>query len=378
MICTHHRILTLTAAAVAGLAAAGCGTKAQTQTAPAANGTGRPPVAVSVAPAVPSVLTETVDVVGTLAPKFAADVKSEVSGLVAAVEVTEWVPVRKGALLARLDTTETEAAIDALRAVEAQAGVAETRARREHERALQLERYGLVTPQALDEAKSGLDAAIAATVAARAQVRTAETRLAKSLIRAPMDGVVAERRVNVGDRVENIGGGDPLFRIVDNRLLDLTLTVPTAQMAAVRVGHAIDFTTDAHPGRTFTGRVQFINPAVDAASRSAKVIASVRNADDALRGGVFVRGRIIVGTRENVLQVPRDALLNWNVSERTADLFVVCDGVAQRRPVKTGVVSAAGVEISAGLLAGDVVVTRGGFALRHGDAVTVPNGNKGA
>jgi RND family efflux transporter MFP subunit len=234
----------------------------------------RPPVAVDVVRVAPSDVTETVDVVGSLAPKFVADVKSEVTGVVTAVYVTEWVPVRKGTPLARLDTGETDAAIEALKAVAAQARVVETRARREHDRALELQRYGLITPQALDEARFALEAATAGTAAALAQVRTAEARLAKSFIRAPMDGVVALRRVSVGDRVENMGGGEPMFRIVDNRVLDLTVTVPVSRAADVQVGQALAFTTDAVSGAAFDGRVMFINPAVDEINRSVRVVAT--------------------------------------------------------------------------------------------------------
>ena len=193
--------------------------------------------------------------------------------------MTQWVPVRKGVPLARLDTSEMEAGLEALRAVVAQAEVGETRAKREQDRAQQLNQYGLITQQAFDEAASAFDAAQAATRAARAQVRTGEARLAKSSIHAPMDGIVAERNVNLGDRVENMGGNSAMFRIVDNRLLDLTVTVPSGQMPKLAVGQMLEFTTDAVPGRTFSGTVMFINPSVDAASRSAKVIAEVPNGD---------------------------------------------------------------------------------------------------
>jgi membrane fusion protein, multidrug efflux system len=334
-------------------------------------GGGRPPVAVTVAPAVTVELTEAVDVVGSLAPKFSADVKSEISGIVTEVYVSEWVPVRKGARLARLDSRETEAGIDALKAVEAQAGVGVTRAQREYDRALELQKYGLITPQAFDDAKSALEAARAATDAARAQVRTGETRLTKSLITAPMDGVVALRGVNPGDRVENMGSGSPMFRIVDNRLLDLTVRVPTSQLSGVKVGQRLDFTTDAVPGRTFTGKVMFMNPAIDEASRSASVVAEVTNTDGTLKGGLFVTGRIIVAVRPGVVQVPREALINWNVAERTAEVFAVKDGRAEKRTVQTGTANGASVEIATGLAAGEQVVTRGGFALRQGDPVSV-------
>jgi RND family efflux transporter MFP subunit len=319
-------------------------------------------------------LNETVDVLGSLAPKFSVDVKSEVSGVVTAVYVTEWVPVHKGDRLARLDTSETEAGLEALKAGVAQAQVAEARARREYERAQQLRQYGLITPQNFDDAKTAVDAAAAATSAAQAQVRTLEARLAKSFITSPMDGVVALRGVSVGDRVENMGGSDPMFRIVDNRLLDLTVSVPSSQIASVGVGQPLEFSTDALPGRTFTGKVMFINPAIDETSRSARVVAEVPNRDGVLKGGAFVKGRILVSTRRGVLQVPREALLNWSVEQQTADVFVVRNGRAEKRTVKVGTANGVAVEVVSGVAPGEQVVTRGGFALRPGDRVTVATG----
>ncbi|HEX7486886.1 MAG TPA: efflux RND transporter periplasmic adaptor subunit [Vicinamibacterales bacterium] len=335
---------------------------------------GRPPVAVTVDPAALADLQETVDVVGTLEAKFSADVKSEVTGVVTNVYVTEWVPVRRGARLARLDTRETEAGIEALRAGEAQAKVGENRARREYERAQQLKQYGLITPQALDDARTAVEAAEATTAAARAQIKTAETRLAKSLITSPMDGVVALRGVSVGDRVENMGGTSSMFRIVDNRILDLTVSVPSSWLASVRVGQTVEFSTETLPGRSFTGKVMFINPAIDPASRSAKVIAEVANTDGALKGGAFAKGRIVVGQRAGVLQVRQEALLNWNLDTMKAEVFVVTGDKAQKRAVTTGIGNGVSVEVLSGVQAGDRVVTRGGFALRDGDRVVVSKG----
>ena len=76
--------------------------------------------------------------------------------------------------------------------------------------------------------------------------------------------------------------------------------------------------------------------------------------------------------------MPREALLNWNVAERTAEVFVVRNGQAERRAVRTGTANGASVEIAAGLAGGEQVVTRGGFALRHGDRVTVTAAGEGA
>jgi RND family efflux transporter MFP subunit len=360
----------------AALVAAACsGSPAETAPPAAAEKeTGRPPVAVTVLPASRADFQESVEIVGTLEPKFSADVQSEVTGTVREVYVTEWVPVRQGDRLARLDTSEIEAGIAALKAVEAQARVGESRAKREYERAQQLQKYGLITPQAFDDAKSAVEAAEAATAASQAQTRTAEARLAKSALTAPINGVVALRAVNVGDRVENMGGSGPLFRIVDNRLLDLTVSVPSSRLSAVKVGQAIEFTTDALPGRTFTGKVMFINPTIDAASRSAKIVVEVPNPDGQLKGGAFVKGRIVVANRPGILQVPREALLNWNLEQQTADVFVARGDKAEKRVVKTGQSNGVTVEVISGIDAGDPVVVRGGFSLQPGDRLVIAKG----
>ena len=142
-------------------------------------------------------------------------------------------------------------------------------------------------------------------------------------------------------------------------------------LALVAVGQPLEFSSDSVPGRVFTGTVMFINPAIDEVSRSARVVAEVPNADGALKGGAFAKGHIVVSRRNGVLQVPREALLDWNLEARTANVFVIRDGKADRASVTTGAAGAGLVEIESGLQAGDRVVTRGGFALRPGDRVTV-------
>jgi len=272
---------------------------------------GKPPVAVEVAIVSVDSLAEALDVVGSLTPKLAADIRSEVSGTVLEVTVAEWVPVRKGTKLARLDPREAEAVAAAARAALLQAEANENRAVREAERCERLRAAGLATQQMLDDARTVREAASASTAAAKAQVSAAEYRLEKTVIRAPFDGVVASRSIDVGDYVESMGAPRPLFQVVDNRLLDLTVTVPSTRSAGLRVGQRLDFTTDALPGRTFAGTVAHINPVADETTRTIKVIAEVANEDGALRGGLFVSGRIEIGERRGVLQVPRAALISW-------------------------------------------------------------------
>ena len=333
---------------------------------------GKPPVAVEVMTLARADLAESVAVVGSVSPKLTAELRSEVTSVVDAVLISEWVRVRKGQPLARLNTRDAEAALEAVKAALAQARVAETRATRELERAQKLRQVGLLTQQGLDDARSAQEAAGAAVAAAEAQLEMAETHLSKSTIRAPFDGVVAHRGVGVGDRVENMGG-DPMFRIVDNRVLQLTVTVPSTRSAGLRVGQTLTFTVDALPGKTFSGEVMHVNPTVDPVSRSVKVVADVPNPEDQLRGGMFASGRIVTGTRPAVLQIPRSALLSWDLQRGEGSVLVLGGEVAEQRTVKTGIVAGDAVEITFGLEAGERVITRGGFNVKSGDRVKVAN-----
>jgi RND family efflux transporter MFP subunit len=350
------------AAAAAGLS--GCSSKTE-----GTEGT-RPAVAVEVASVAASDLTNAIEVVGTLEPKFSIEVKSEVNATVAEVLVTEWVKVRKGQPLARLDRREAEATLATAKANLAQAVAGEQRARRELERVEKLKANGLATAQNLDDARTALEAAAGASEAARAQVQGAETYLSKTTITSAMDGVVAYRGVSTGDRVENMGGG-PMFRIVDNHVLDLNVTVPSSRSGELRVGQKLVFSVDAAPGKAFEGVVRFINPSVDQTSRTVSVTAEVLNDRDELRGGQFVKGQIVVGTRTGVLSVPRIALVTQDVAKRTGEVYVTAGTSVERRSITLGAGMGDAIEVVSGVTAGEQVVTRGGFNVRPGDPIKI-------
>lgn len=363
----------------------GCSSRGDAKTGKESN-VERPPVAVETLTVTPSELTEGVDVVGALTPKFETEVKSQIPGLVRDVYVTEWVRVKKNAPLARIDVGETEAlarraeaAVESAKAGYLQAQVAAQRAEREKTRMLKLKEYGLATQQGLDDAETEAAAAGARVEAARSQIRAAEeelrqmqARLSKGLIRSPMEGIVSLRDVNVGDLASDTGAAKPLFKIVDNRILNLTVTVPSVEMAAVKVGNRLTFSVDALPGKTFSGKVMYLNPVVNDADRSLKVIAEVANESGELKGGLFAKGRIVTGARENVLQVPRSALIGLNVGARKAGLYVVEGDKARFREVATGAIAGDRIEIASGLNPQERLVVRGAFNLKDGDRVVVP------
>ncbi len=351
----------------------------------------RPAVAVDAAVATAAFLLEGVDVTGELSPKSEVAVKAEVAGLVREVFVTEWIPVVKGTPLVRIDLGEQESVLRRAEAANAgakanlmQAQVMQTRASRELERMKELKESGLATRQALDDARTGEEAEGARVAAAAAQIRAAEEEmrqirlhLAKGLVTAPIDGVVSERRVNVGDLVGEAGANQPLFHIVDNSVLNLSVSAPSSALAALRRGQTIEFMTDAFPGKTFCGKIKYINPSVGNTDRSVRVMAEVHNGTGELKGGLFVKGRVITKRREGVVLVPRDSLLSWNVAGGTASIYVVEKERARRREVRTGVVDGGGVEIVSGLKSGEQYVARGAFNVKNDDRLLITSGKPG-
>ncbi|MEI6703018.1 MAG: efflux RND transporter periplasmic adaptor subunit [Deltaproteobacteria bacterium] len=343
----------------------------------------KPPVAVESATAKISALTEGIEVTGSLEPKFFADVKTQIPGLVKQVFVTEWVRVKRGQPLARIDLAETEAlskraeaGVESAKAGMAQAQVAVNRADREQSRILKLKETGLATQQAVDDARSETENSRARLEAARAQIGVADedlrqirARLLKGLVTAPMDGMVALRDINVGDLASDAAAAKPIFRIVDNRLLNLTVTVPSADSARVKVGQSLDFSVDSMQDKKFSGKVMFINPELSAADRSLKVIAEVQNMPEQLKGGLFAKGYILTGTRANVLQIPRSAISALELTARKGIMFVVENALARKRDITIGAVNGDMVEVVSGLKAGDQYVVRGGFSLKDGDKV---------
>lgn len=326
---------------------------------------------------------EGIDVVGALSSRYQAEIKSDYGGIVSKIHVHDWARVRKGDPLFTVDTREGEVALQKAKAAleMANAGLLEAeaggnRADREYDRALRLLDAGLITRQGMDDAQTLREAASARIAAARAQVLAARedvaqisTRLGKAVVRAPFDGTVSERLVNVGDLVGEMQ--KVVFRVVDNRTLELTATVPSMSMASLRTGLPLVFSTDAFPGREFRGRITWINPSVSPGDRSVRVIAEVPNEPEVLRGGLFVKGRIVTGGRKGVVLVPRAALNSWDPAVLKGEVFVVDNNVARRRDVRTGGTRGDFVEIAEGLRQGETVVTRGSFNVKDGDALRI-------
>jgi multidrug resistance efflux pump len=214
-------------------------------------------------------------------------------------------------------------------------------------------------------AEAQLQADLGAVKAADAQVRQREAavdlgrkRLGDTTAVAPITGVVARRHTSVGEFVKD---NTPLFTLVATDPLKYTGTIPERVAPEVRVGQDVRLQVDAYGGRTFPGRVTRVAPVVDMQTRTL-------NREALLRPGFFARGVVLTRQDARVAFVPADAVA-YVVG--ISKVFVVVDGRAVERPVKTGARDGGHVEILEGVKPGEVVATSALGQLYDGAPVTV-------
>ena len=187
-------------------------------------------------------------------------------------------------------------------------------------------------------------------------VRTGEVRRT-IVLRSPMSGEIAEKMVTGGQAVQ---AGDNLFLIVDRRVLWVDLAVFEMDARLVRIGTPVELTVDAIPGKTYQGRVTFIQPTVDEKTRTITARAEVMNRDGALRPGMYATAMIRPATAK-ALTVPTQAVLPTG----TQNLVFVNrgDGRFMPRAVAVGMRSDSLVEIVKGLKPGDEVIASAAYLL---------------
>jgi len=286
---------------------------------------------------------------GTLRASAQTEMAADATGRVVLTLVERGQPVRRGQVLVVLDS---RSAALAATAAEAQAKVAQgqlEQARRDCDRARQLLDSASISRAEYDRLTSTCATQQWSVAAAEAQGQSATKTLGDSSIRAPFDGVVGERYVNVGQyvspstRVASIYTPDPLR---------LELTVPEANVAAITPDMTVSFTVIAFGDAPFTGQVKYISPNVREASRDLVVEAVVSNADGRLKPGMFAVARVLVATPPTAV-VPSSALVR---DETGARVFAVVDRQVQERVVQTGETVGDLVAVISGARTGESVV----------------------
>ena len=293
-----------------------------------------------------------VSATGTIEPIRAVGINSQITGALLSVNVEEGNQVRQGAVLARIDSREIEAQL-------ASAEASLELARRTAERSEQLRAQQIVTAAEYDRDQ----AALAAAQATRDQLRA---RMSYATVRAPIAGVVTQKRVEAGDMVSP---QTRLFTIADRSTLVVNVLVSELDVPSLERGNRVDVNVDAHPDRTYAGRIRRIFPSADTVSRLVPVEVALTGADARdLTIGFLARARFELAPRENILMIPSAALIE-TVGQPA--VFLLRGNSVSRRTVERGESYQGRVEIRSGLAIGDSVVVAGQNMLRDGATVRV-------
>ncbi len=354
---------------------------------------------VAVAPAEMASVAQTVDATGSVAAFDMLPILPQATGLqIQQVLVEEGQTVAAGQILAVLDNAVLNAQLNQARADVAsnEAIVRQKQATLSQEKASlaqaesNLKRYqdlarsGALSQKDLDTyvttattareavsvAQANISSAQADVLSKVAAVQKLETQLAQTQVRAPANGVIAEKIARVG----NVTGSEKLFSLIRNGSLELQAKVPETELPQVKVGAIARITSDADKRISLAGRVREISPLVDAQTRQATVKIDLP-ASALLRAGMFLKAAITVQTAQSIT-IPAAAVLPQPDGRSIVYVLEGSDTV-RARPVTVGTRQAtvdpsnARIAIKSGLNAGDRVVVAGAGYVKDGDRVTV-------
>ncbi len=248
---------------------------------------------------------------GTLNPVTLVQVGTQVTGTIAKIYVDFNDVVKKGQILAQIDSTFLSAQVrDAEAQVErAKAQVNQTK--RDLDRIKELYAKNLVSQADYDQALTNYEVALAQLKSAEAQLERARVNLKYSTIYSPIDGIVISRNVDVGQTVAASLQAPTLFTIAnDLRKMRVEANVDESDIGKVKPGQTVFFTVDAYPDETFVGKVSQVRlqPINIQNVINYTVIIDVENKDLKLRPGMTANVRILIDKRENVLRIPNQAL----------------------------------------------------------------------
>ena len=256
-------------------------------------------------------ITQTVTASGTINPVALINVGSQVSGTVSELHADFNQHVKKGQVLLKLDPTIFNAQIRQTEAGLASSEASVRLAQATYERNLRLVAQNFVSSLALDQSKRELDVAQANVKLAKAQLERAQADLNNSVIRAPIDGVVIKRTIDLGQTVAASFSTPNLFQIAqDLTKMQIDTSVSEADVGALKPGLAARFVVDAYPDKEFEASMrQFrLAPNVVANVVTYNVVLDVPNKEELLKPGMTAQVRLVVGNRQNVLRIPTAAL----------------------------------------------------------------------
>jgi RND family efflux transporter MFP subunit len=301
---------------------------------------------------------------GSLEAREKAVLTAEASGSVLEVPVELGDSVKRGQLVARIETTGLGASFVSAQSGEVAAREALELARTTLARTEELVASGSVPRANLEADQNALKAAEARLAEAQAMKTSAQTRLDATRVRAPLDGVVSVKSVNKGDVVTT---GAPLLTIIDPSSMRLEASIASQHLATVKAGVPVEFEVRGLGDRRFTGKIERVAPAADPATRRIQLLVSIPNVEGTLLTGLYAEGRVTAEQR-SAAAVPEEAVEREG---QHASLVVIRGGRAQRVRVELGVhdEQAGFIEVKSGVAVGERVIVGAARSVKPGTKI---------
>ena len=308
-------------------------------------------------------------------PYQQVNIFSRVDGYIAKIHVDRGDYVKADQLLVEVDHTDYVHAVNRAKAnlaaaranvVSQEATIHNAKLNLDRMRSLIKDQY--VAQQDVDNAQAAYEVAVAQVDSLRAQVhqmevalQQAETNLTYSYIRAPFAGSISIRNLDAGAFVSgSTGSTSTLSRgilvLQDITTVRVLVDVVEKDVPLVKIGQPAELRADAYPGRVFTGQVTRVVQALNPSTRTMTVEVDIPNPDRALKGGMFARVELVVGTHTNALQIPIDAVTRLETDQY---VYAVQDGKARKTPVVLGIQSDGLIEIVMGLTGTEPIIVSG-------------------
>jgi RND family efflux transporter MFP subunit len=329
----------------------------------------KPAVAVSAIPAVSvaevgvSAVPATVSIIGTIAARYDMPIGVEGDGgRVTAVYVEAGDHVKRGQALVHLNNSVLEPQVTNLEAALDQARAEAELAQAEYQRASAVGASGALSAEETQRRKSSAVTAASHVKVAAAQLEEAKARLARADVRAPADGIILTRSVEVGQTA--MPGGEALFRLSKDGETELRGQVAEQDLPLLKVGQPVDVKLTGTT-KIYQGRIRLLGAVIDPATRLGTAKVSL-TPDLNLRPGAFARAEVTVSNAERAV-VPQTAVLTDDKGSYV--LIVNAQGKVERRAVRVSGMVPTGVTIAEGLSPKDQIVTTAGAFLQEGETV---------
>ena len=285
-----------------------------------------------------------------------ASVYSRIQGLVASISAEEGDIVKKGQILMTLEADEYVLA-------EEKARLNYLSQKSDFDRMEAMYQQNLLSKEEYEKAKFTLQGL-------EVDWKEAKLNLSYTQIKTPIDGIVGDRLIKPGDRIQP---SDKLYTVINTSEMIAVVYAPEKEMGNVVKNQRAYITSDNLPGEQYEGWIKRVSPVVDPQSGTFKITVGVKNPNNILRAGMFVNTNIITATHENAVLIPKTAIVYENEQLR---VYVVKDSIANKVPLKVGFQDYEKIESLTGIVEGDQIIVVGQAGLKDKTKVRIVNERK--